>query len=373
MALAWLFIINTVAGTLSAYGWHRQRLTHERKLFGQAIDRQALNLWAYLIGGVLGGLAISVVAIGLGLRLPNGVLVWLSALTLLALALAGLGFSPWWLSFAGLFASGIGPLIPWAWAQAPAAAGWAWRYLALVALVWAVNGGLLRLIDPPSAVPTVVSGNRGADIAQYTHRQFYWLPLVLPLPGTWLAALPWWPALHVGGTSFALTLLPLIIGAGLKTRRTLPSHVVRRWAWQYWGAAGALVILAGLAWGWPALAIGWLAAAAGVGVVLGGVNAMSLYLGNNYVSRTDLGVRLIAVQPGTPAAKMHLQAGDIVLTCNGRAVRDAASLYAAIQTQPTYCRLKVQRFDGALELTETAIFQGAPHELGMITFTEEPQ
>ncbi|WP_439645401.1 PDZ domain-containing protein [Lacticaseibacillus nasuensis] len=107
--------------------------------------------------------------------------------------------------------------------------------------------------------------------------------------------------------------------------------------------------------------------------MLGGVNAMSLYLGNNYISRTDLGVRLIAVQPGTPAAKMHLQAGDIVLTCNGRAVRDAASLYAAIQTQPTYCRLKVQRFDGALELTETAIFQGAPHELGMITFTEEPQ
>lgn len=130
MALAWLFIINTVAGTLSAYGWHRQRLTHERKLFGQAIDRQALNLWAYLIGGVLGGFAISVVAIGLGLRLPNGVLVWLSALTLLALALAGLGFSPWWLSFAGLFASGIGPLLPWSWAQAPAAAGWAWRYLA---------------------------------------------------------------------------------------------------------------------------------------------------------------------------------------------------------------------------------------------------
>lgn len=368
-----LFFLTSFSGLATAIFWHRRRLGHERKLFGRAIDRSALNLWAFLIGGVIGGVAISVVAVPLGLLLPLGVAVWLTVMTLVGLAFTGIGFSPWWLAFAGLFASGLGPMLPWSWAQAANPERWAWACIALVGLVWLVNGALLRLIDPPAAVPSLVAGNRGATIAQYTHRQFYWLPLLLPIPGDWLAALPWWPSLHIGAAHFALTVLPLIIGVGLKTRRALPSTVVRRWAMQDWLLGAAALVLAGVAWGWADLAPLWLAASAGLGVVLGGLNTMSLYMGNNYISHTTTGVRLIAVQPDTPAAKMHLQAGDIVLTCNGQAVSTEAELYQAISRSATYCRLKVQRFDGALELTETAIFKGAPHELGMITFTEETQ
>jgi hypothetical protein len=68
---------------------------------------------------------------------------------------------------------------------------------------------------------------------------------------------------------------------------------------------------------------------------------------------------------------MDLQPGDRVLTCNHIAVNNAAELYNAIQKEPTYCRLRLQQADGEIRLAETAIFAGAPHELGMILFPEE--
>ncbi len=82
--------------------------------------------------------------------------------------------------------------------------------------------------------------------------------------------------------------------------------------------------------------------------------------GINYVSQTITGVRLVAIQPETPAAKMGLEAGDVVLLCNQLPVHNDAELYAAIQAHPTYCRLKVMRLDGAIKLCETAIYEG-PH------------
>ncbi|WP_290123374.1 hypothetical protein [Secundilactobacillus silagei] len=37
---------------------------------------------------------------------------------------------------------------------------------------------------------------------------------------------------------------------------------------------------------------------------------------------------------------------------------------------PTYCHLKIQTPEGDLKVTETAIFDGAPHEIGIVMFKD---
>src|SRR5699024_5644603 len=41
---------------------------------------------------------------------------------------------------------------------------------------------------------------------------------------------------------------------------------------------------------------------------------------DSWYVETDEGIRIISVQPETPAAKMKLQPGDVILTCNNRVV-----------------------------------------------------
>ncbi len=46
---------------------------------------------------------------------------------------------------------------------------------------------------------------------------------------------------------------------------------------------------------------------------------------------TSEGVRIVAVKPETPAAKMKLEVGDIILECNGIKVATGDELYEALQ------------------------------------------
>ncbi len=83
------------------------------------------------------------------------------------------------------------------------------------------------------------------------------------------------------------------------------------------------------------------------------------------------GVMVLGIQPETPAAKMDLVAGDIILECNNQAVHDEDSFYAARMTDPTYCHLRVKTQSGDIKITESAIFEDSPHNLGVMTFPEQ--
>lgn len=359
------FILSPVTwvGALVAGLGRVLRIRQERRLFGVGIDRHWTGLWAGLIGGVAVSLVLDGMLLAAGALLPKWVWLTVVGLNVVALLLSWFGFSPWFFAIAGLVT-----FIP----SAHLALGpWVGAFAVLVAGIWAATALLLHLLNPPIDIPKVVAGKRGAKVAVYRHRQWYWLPLVVPVPGTWFAAPSWWPTLGIGTHQFALLFVPLVIGAALLTKRQLPQAATLQWRWQYLGASVLALIIAGLTYWRPAAAGSAVVMLAVLGVIVGIGNWRATKLGAAAISETSAGVRLVAVQPDTPASKMALQAGDIILTCNHLPVHNEAELYAALQTQPTYCRLKVMRLDGAIRLAETAIFKGAPHELGMITFAEE--
>jgi len=90
-----------------------------------------------------------------------------------------------------------------------------------------------------------------------------------------------------------------------------------------------------------------------------------------WFSDTDQGVRVIGLRPNTPADKLNLSIGDVILECNRQPVHSEAQFYAALLTSPTYVHLKVRNVQQQLIITETAIYNGAPHELGIVLFTDQ--
>ena len=88
-------------------------------------------------------------------------------------------------------------------------------------------------------------------------------------------------------------------------------------------------------------------------------------------SDTEQGVRVIGLRPHTPADKLNLDLGDIILECNRQPVNTEAEFYAALLKSPTYVHLKVRNRQQELIITETAIYNGAPHELGIVLFTDQ--
>lgn len=80
------------------------------------------------------------------------------------------------------------------------------------------------------------------------------------------------------------------------------------------------------------------------------------------------GVRVVGVHPATPAARMGLRPGDVVVTCNDMPVHNHRELYAALQRSAAYCRLRVRTMTGDMKLVESSLYAGVPHEVGIVTF-----
>lgn len=349
----WLFGIGTGLSIVAVVWQAYARIRRERRQFRTAITRSPIEITPFIVGGLMGSILLSIISVSLALFLPTNTLVALGVISLLGLVVSRWHFSVLWLGLS------IIPMLT---------AG-TWQLAALLTAMWLLTALLLQIFHVRVASPMIKKTRRGKIIAQYSFAQFYWLPLIVPVPGHWFAAMSWWPTIGVGNTSFGLLFLPLVLGSAFVVRHQLPEPARKHHIHLLYGMSLAMLVLTGLSYGVTQIQpyTGWLVLA----LTVIGIGLDLLDMGKLNFTKTKAGVLLLAVVPDTPAAKMGLAMGELVVTCNDIAVYDNATLYAAIQTSPTYCRLKVADLNGELRLTESAIFEGAPHELGMITFPEE--
>ncbi|KRM72347.1 PDZ domain-containing protein [Lacticaseibacillus brantae] len=359
----WLASISvSILALGGSWFWANRRVAKERQQFRTAIHRQQLELWPGLLWGIVASVITSGIAVSLGVMLPQAIGLGLMGISAVTFLLGGLTFSPAWLGLAGLV---------YFWPGLQLGINWIPGFASLIGLIALAQAALIRFGRVPVASPFVRESNRGRLVGGYRFRQFFWFPLVLPIPGSWFAALPFWNTLHITAPRFSLICLPIILGASFASRKQLPDAAWRFWPRQFLFGALMAFAISGLAY-FDVLEASWSLGLLAVAALLLGVSLWRTHFkGQPQLTQTESGVRLLAVVPNTPAAKMGLVAGDLVLTVNGLAVSDNASLYAAVQSSPTYARLKVAQLDGEIKLTEAAIFEGAPHELGMITFPEE--
>lgn len=357
--LVFLYLLLVVSA--GAFG----RIRRERRELRLAIEGRAVEIPRFLLLGLVPALAVSTTVSLLGFVLPLPIVIALIGVTVIGLTVPGF-YSPLIYGLAG----GIGWLLNQFWPNlfTPLGQDVTLGFFILLACVM-LFALVADLCAPYHSAPHIVRSH-GRRRLQNRVRQLIFFPLVVPVPGTLLTAWPLMKLLspEIHGVSFAV--LPLVLGFGLRSFGSVRSKLHRR-ALLDGALLLAAVVVALLCSAAVITSTTGLLVLAAIAIV--GLAALLLTPQQEQNALTDApgGVRVITVIPETPAAKMGLHAGDTILQCNGQDVPSPRAFYTATQHLGTFCRLRVRDQAGQFRLAETAIFTGAPHMLGVITFPEE--
>lgn len=365
----------TWVAIIRSYLSYRGRINRERTLFHSAIDSDYYEGRHFIQMSLTIGLLASVVSLISGAVLP---LSWAVIYPLIGVAVVLL--VPRVMTIVPLLLTTI------------VAAGWqstidarlpkwllqlgyqvnAPNMLGVLALTTIATGGLAYFLSRNAGShlsPKIEYNKRKTMVAVYPFNELTIAPVAVLVPGNWFSShLPWWPVLNVGGHSVAFLVLPLLIGAGITVKHMLPATFFANLAKRLWWLTGLGVVMV--------IGLRFFTDWALIGAVGYGVIALLVVTGSLIADRRQSfsnsqvmnGIRVIGIQPHSPAAKMNLVVGDVILEVNGQAVSNEDDFYRALITNATYCRLKVRDRNDQLKMTETAIFQGAAHEIGIKTF-----
>ena len=358
--------------TFFSYQW---RLRNERENFRIAIDRDFYEGRHFIKNGFTFLLIGAVFALILGISLPSQTLMLYQLFAVIALLFVNVGD----LSLVALLLTGCVTLIFEQLKLAPS------DFLAKHLLVSHTNdqfGGTILLLTGLLALfqgylahedktdwfsPQIFSGKRGRRIAGYTWREFTVFPLIMFIPGGAFGT-NWQDWFDLSKYNTSLMIMPIFVGAFCRIYKQTPALALKLRRRQSLFLAGVSFILAGSAFVFPASSFYSLALLLLVVIFQAFGRLRADHEAKRWYVETSEGVRIVAVKPDTPAAKMKLEVGDIILECNGVRVTSGDELYEALQKNSAYCRLKVKNFDGELKLAESAIYADSPHEIGLVLF-----
>lgn len=375
-----------IVGVLLAFLARNQRISYARSQLRASIYKDNYELKRFFLWGLIPGALISLVVVLAGLPVTLSWILFYQVLTLLFLGLGYRFIHPiFTFSAAGLALLGItlfnvnmSEHIPFAgeWV-APLEEGVTQGLqmnqiiliLALVTLLTTVI--TLQTGDLAKFTPQFLQTKRGKLVARYRMKPFWLVPVLLVVPGESFGALfEWWPVFSIGNQTFSFFLLPVLFGFRYTVQAQLPSEAKDRLMQEFVGLAGIGIL--------AFAATFWQIEAAPIGLVLlfiGGV--VVLYRHRKREQRwsfqfgpAEHGLRVVGVRPDSPAEKMDLDIGDAILDCNDIELHDADQFYEALSSNRAYCRLRIRRKDGEIVLTETAIYDDDPHDLGVITLEE---
>ncbi|MCZ2491717.1 PDZ domain-containing protein [Dellaglioa carnosa] len=365
------FIQPTVwLATILMFVIYNQRVKKERQAFRTAVDSDFYEGRHAIKVGTLFGIIGSVILFGTGTMIPmNWVLIYTICM------IVGLLLYPLFNSIYPLFLiSGlIYGMLEWQPSNMNVFKNETFQpefltgILMVGTLSLLITGIALHLFRKSQLSPSTQAGKRGRNISSFKMKELYLIPLVILVPGNQFhSVFDWWPLIHVAGTEYNVIILPLIIGLTLRIYKELPKLAISFTKKQYLYLA---VISACLT---------VISAFSPIAGIIGLVILLIAYFGDRYVikrhdnkqekwfAESDEGILIVGVRPETPAAKMDVEVGDVVIQCNGINVRNENELYKALESSSTYCRLKIKTFSGDTKITESAIFSDSPYEIGLV-------
>jgi hypothetical protein len=369
----------TYIGLILALLVFRRQTTMERKLFYVRLHNMAGEFLRALGWGWAAGIAVSLATLGIGLVLTFETLIWLWSASLLLMLIR--------FRYACMaYAAGLVALLQLAVKPFPAVLetqgleGITQSLLdihlpslfALVALLHLAEAVLVRLNLVRMATPLYVAGKRGKVIGAYELKGFWAVPLFLVVPAmgaegavSGLPLLTWFGG-DVWNAGWMLLAFPVMIGTSHKVVASSPEWRAKRTAGM---ALLFAVVIGGLAAGaqlWSYVAIA--AAVASFGLHEGFIvwaERREKHLSPLFV-QDGSGLKVLAVQPGSPAAEMGIVRGEVVLKANGVAVSTRDELHAALRMNSAFCRLEVLNTDGHNRFAQRPLYDGEHHQLGLV-------
>lgn len=348
---------------------YNQRINKERKQFRVAINKDFYEGRNFIKYGLFFFVMGSLISMILGLTLPTNSVYIYQILIVLAFLINGFSTTSMLLvmTAAGILELVVPRFITFFGDVFPEISGPSWLLLIFISIL--ADYYLTRNMKKHPLSPRIKSGKRGRNIATYLGRETVVFPLLALIPsGTLSSTLNFWPVFNIGNQKFSLILFPIFISTSVKVIKRAKERVIQDKLKNTELLLGLTFVLIVLTKFMSKLFL--------ISLII--LTVVSIFLeiklrkkeknANSWYVETDEGIRIISVQPETPAAKMKLQPGDVILTCNNRVVNSEEEFYQALQLNSAYCHVKVRAYEGDLRIAESAIFMDSPHEIGLILF-----
>ncbi|OUN19507.1 PDZ domain-containing protein [Ligilactobacillus salivarius] len=348
---------------------YNQRINKERKQFRVAINKDFYEGRNFIKYGLFFFVMGSLISMILGLTLPTNSVYIYQILVVLAFLINGFSTTSMLLvmTAAGILELVVPRFITFFGDVFPEISGPSWLLLIFISIL--ADYYLTRNMKKHPLSPKIKSGKRGRNIATYLGRETVVFPLLALIPSSTLSStLNFWPVFNIGNQKFSLILFPIFISTSVKVIKRAKERVIQDKLKNIELLLGLTFVLIVLTKFMSKLFL--------ISLII--LTVVSIFFeiklrkkekdANSWYVETDEGIRIISVQPETPAAKMKLQPGDVILTCNNRVVNSEEEFYQALQLNSAYCHVKVRTYEGDLRIAESAIFMDSPHEIGLILF-----
>ncbi|WP_417898915.1 PDZ domain-containing protein [Bacillus haimaensis] len=348
------------------------RVKRERHDFHIRVEYGLTELQKALKTLVL-GLALSIITLGAGIILPFGTIFLISIVTVVFT----LFIKPRFLSTGYIFGFSLllVVLLP-KWTTGIASMDRLFSSISethlpsmavLMGILMIAEGMLVIRQASTQTSPQLEKSKRGLPVGSHVSQRVWVLPLFVLVPGEALqTSFEWWPVLQVGEQSFSVWLVPFAMGFYSRLKASLPKETVPITGRQM-SALGVLIFALAIAGVW------WETAA-----ILSAVLAVFGREFIHYRVRThdeesqpifvqrDKGLIILGVIPQSPAEKMNLQIGEIIVKVNGIPVSTVEGFYEALQQNRAFCKLQVVDANGEDRFAQCAIYEGDHHELGLL-------
>lgn len=348
---------------------YNQRINKERKQFRVAINKDFYEGRNFIKYGLFFFVMGSLISMILGLTLPTNSVYIYQILVVLAFLINGFSTTSMLLvmTAAGILELVVPRFITFFGDVFPEISGPSWLLLIFISIL--ADYYLTRNMKKHPLSPRIKSGKRGRNIATYLERETVVFPLLALIPsGTLSSTLNFWPVFNIGNQKFSLILFPIFISTSVKVIKRAKERVIQDKLKNTELLLDLTFVLIVLTKFMSKLFL--------ISLII--LTVVSIFFeiklrkkekdADSWYVETDEGIRIISVQPETPAAKMKLQPGDVILTCNNRVVNSEEEFYQALQLNSAYCHVKVRTYEGDLRIAESAIFMDSPHEIGLILF-----
>ncbi|EIT86976.1 cell division topological determinant [Fictibacillus macauensis ZFHKF-1] len=352
-----------------------KRVKRERKEFKVKVHPVIDNLLQSFFPGLLVGLLFSVVLFAAGVVVPMGMIALIGVMyALLALTMKTRFLNP-------AYAIGLATVAAFIVPQ-DAATGVTlldeWMrdirntpidtLAILMALLVLQEGVLIVWKGASRTSPRLFKGKRGQFVGAHEATRLWLVPQFLLIPGGELPVGHSWPYIGLQAVSYSIMLVPFAIGFRQLNTHSLPKEAIKATGKQVisLGVLLAIITAVGFLTNLPLLAV-----VAIIGGTVGRelitmINSQRDDNGRPFFTRRNNGLVVLGVVPSTPASKMGIAVGEIVIKANGKSLKNERDFYTALQINAAYCKLEVLDHKGEVRFVQRSLYENEHHELGLL-------
>lgn len=382
-----LFFIQPVLIIGVAYAWYNRnkRVKYSRKQFRVNFNRSQFELKDFLIKGLVPGLIISALSLGLGVPITIYWYLIYQVVAVLLLLIGGSRFIHPVFTFSvssmvvyvlefldiqiniskigAVFSEEIFTLNY----QSNAVTSVMINTLLLSALILFISTYTLNKNNENKIFPVLGQSKRGKAIAQYTNKSLWVLPMAVVVPGEVIEPFAkWWPLLSIGNEKYAVLILPILVGLHFTISTQLLNEATEKLQTEFRMLSILALASFVVSYLYPALTI-WVI---GVLVITGFIilyrHRKRENLWNFRYGPADEGLRVIAVRPDSPAERLNLSIGDVIMNINDQKMEDKMTFDEVIAYNRSYIKMRIRRKDGEIVIAETPLYDDDYNNLGLL-------